>query len=234
MIRAFLTVLFLLLPILAPAQIIVPTGNCALRSGSGSPEGAVVGKVCDVYLRTNGGASTTVYVKESGTGTNTGWVPVAPSGSVADLDDLTDVVITTPATGQTLTYNGSSWVNTMPGAKSFGTTVGNGVTVSTGVASYVRIPFSGTITKATALSIDPAATACSVVVDVWIDSFANYPPTDADSITAAAPITLSTDNASEDTTLSGWDTSVSAGAIAGFNVDSASGCSLVFIQLEIQ
>jgi len=50
---------------------------CEIRTGTGSPETAVVGKVCDVYLRTNGGASTTLYVKETGTG-NTGWATTAP------------------------------------------------------------------------------------------------------------------------------------------------------------
>jgi hypothetical protein len=33
------------------------------------------------------------------------------SGVSIDLDALTDVVITTPASGQILEYNGSSWVN---------------------------------------------------------------------------------------------------------------------------
>lgn len=42
-------------------------------TGSGSPEGSVTGKVGSLYMDTAGGASTTLYVKESGTG-NTGWV----------------------------------------------------------------------------------------------------------------------------------------------------------------
>jgi hypothetical protein len=42
-------------------------------SGSGTPEGAKAAVVGSLYLRTDGGASTTLYVKESGTG-NTGWV----------------------------------------------------------------------------------------------------------------------------------------------------------------
>ena len=42
-------------------------------SGSGSPEGVVTAPVGKLYLRTNGGAGTTLYVKESGSG-NTGWV----------------------------------------------------------------------------------------------------------------------------------------------------------------
>ena len=43
------------------------------RFGSGTPEGSVTAPVGAVYHRTDGGASTSFYVKESGTG-NTGWV----------------------------------------------------------------------------------------------------------------------------------------------------------------
>lgn len=42
-------------------------------SGAGSPEGAVTAPVGSLYSRTNGGAGTSLYVKESGAG-NTGWV----------------------------------------------------------------------------------------------------------------------------------------------------------------
>ncbi len=41
--------------------------------GSGTPEGVVTATVGSVYFRTNGGAGTSFYVKESGSG-NTGWV----------------------------------------------------------------------------------------------------------------------------------------------------------------
>lgn len=42
-------------------------------SGNGTPEGAVKSPVGGIYLRKDGGAITTLYVKETGTG-NTGWV----------------------------------------------------------------------------------------------------------------------------------------------------------------
>ena len=42
-------------------------------AGTGSPENALSAPVGALFLRTNGGASTTLYIKESGTG-NTGWV----------------------------------------------------------------------------------------------------------------------------------------------------------------
>lgn len=43
------------------------------RFGSGTPEGAVTAPVGTTYHRTDGGAGTSLYVKESGAG-NTGWV----------------------------------------------------------------------------------------------------------------------------------------------------------------
>ena len=40
----------------------------------GTPESQIYGNVGDLCLRTDGGAGTTLYVKESGANTNTGWV----------------------------------------------------------------------------------------------------------------------------------------------------------------
>lgn len=43
-----------------------------LHTGTGSPESSVAAPVGSLFLRTDGGANTTLYVKESGVG-NTGW-----------------------------------------------------------------------------------------------------------------------------------------------------------------
>jgi hypothetical protein len=57
-----------------PAGFAMNSANTVIwLTGSGSPEGAVTASVGSLYTRTNGGASTTLYIKESGTG-NTGWV----------------------------------------------------------------------------------------------------------------------------------------------------------------
>lgn len=48
-------------------------GSVLWRCGAGTPEGAVTAPVGSLFTRTDGGANTTLYVKESGTG-NTGWV----------------------------------------------------------------------------------------------------------------------------------------------------------------
>lgn len=44
-----------------------------IRQGTGSPQNVVTAPVGTLYTRTDGGANTTLYVKESGTG-SAGWV----------------------------------------------------------------------------------------------------------------------------------------------------------------
>lgn len=46
--------------------------SALIKSGTGSPENAVDAPVGTLYLQTDGGAGTTLWVKESGTG-DTGW-----------------------------------------------------------------------------------------------------------------------------------------------------------------
>lgn len=44
-----------------------------ITSGIGSPENAVIAPIGSIYLRVDGGAGTSLYVKESGAG-DTGWI----------------------------------------------------------------------------------------------------------------------------------------------------------------
>ena len=73
----------------------------------------------------------------------------------------------------------------------------------------------------------------SIVVDVWKDTYANFPPTDADSITASAPPTISAATKSQDSTLTGWTTAIAAGSILRFNVDSAATVTRVTVSLKV-
>jgi len=50
-----------------------PAVLALLYSGTGSPETVVTAGVGSLYLRTDGGSGTTLYIKESGSG-NTGWI----------------------------------------------------------------------------------------------------------------------------------------------------------------
>jgi len=106
---------------------------------------------------------------------------------------------------------------------------GGGSAISTGVKGYKSFPVAGVIIGVRLL----ADQVGSAVVDIWKDTFANYPPTVADTITAAAKPTLSTNDASEDTTLSGWTTAVAAGDVFGFNVDSATTITRLTLELTI-
>ena len=49
-------------------------GQGVIAAGVGSPEGVVTADVGVIYQRRDGGAGTSLYVKESGAGTSTGWV----------------------------------------------------------------------------------------------------------------------------------------------------------------
>jgi len=106
---------------------------------------------------------------------------------------------------------------------------GGGDPITTGIKGDIVVDFDFVITSYTLLADQDG----SIVVDVWKDSYDNAPPTDADSITAAAPLTLSGASKSHDDTLSGWTTSVSAGNVLRFNVDSADTIERATLSLEI-
>lgn len=93
---------------------------------------------------------------------------------------------------------------------------GGGSAITTGLKGVMEVSFGMTITGVTVL----ADQAGSAVIDIWKDTYANYPPTAADSITASAKPTLSSASKAKDTTLTGWTTAVNAGDILAFNVDS--------------
>lgn len=105
---------------------------------------------------------------------------------------------------------------------------GGGSALTTGVKLDLEVPWNMTITAATLL----ADQSGSVVVDVWKDSYANYPPTNADSICASAKPTISTATKSQDTTLTGWTTTLTEGQTLRFNVDSCTTITRVTLSLK--
>jgi hypothetical protein len=104
---------------------------------------------------------------------------------------------------------------------------GGGSAITTGVKGYVTVPFSGTITAAY-LDADQSG---SIVIDVW--KAANAKPTVANTITASAKPTLSSAQRSVDSTLTGWTTTVTAGDVFGFNVDSITTCTRATLVLKV-
>jgi len=73
----------------------------------------------------------------------------------------------------------------------------------------------------------------SIVVDVWKDTYANFPPTVADRIAGTERPTLSSATKNQDLSLSTWQTSVTSGDIIAFNVDSASTLTRVNLSIDI-
>jgi len=107
---------------------------------------------------------------------------------------------------------------------------GAGSAITTGQKGHLEVPFACTIKQVTMLADQTG----SIVVDIWKDTYANFPPTDADSITASAPPTISSAQKSQDSTLTGWTKSISAGDILAFNVDSCTTITRVTISLKVE
>jgi len=107
---------------------------------------------------------------------------------------------------------------------------GGGSAITTGIKGDLEIPFACTIEEVIVLADQTG----SIVVDIWKDTYANFPPTDADSITASATPTLSSAIKAQNNTLTGWTTSIVAGDILRFNVDSATTVQRVSIILQVR
>jgi pectate lyase-like protein len=79
------------------------TFGANMYRGAGSPEGVVTARIGSIYLRTDGGQATTIYVKESGTG-NTGWVGIGGQVLQFGTGDA--------GTAATALFMGTGWIAT--------------------------------------------------------------------------------------------------------------------------
>lgn len=105
---------------------------------------------------------------------------------------------------------------------------GGGAVLTTGLKGVLEIPFSCTITGWTILGDQSG----SIVVDVWKDSYANYPPVVGDSIAGTEKPTLASAVKNQDLTLTTWGTSIAAGDILAFNVDSVTTIQRALVSLR--
>jgi hypothetical protein len=107
---------------------------------------------------------------------------------------------------------------------------GGGAAITTGVKQDLEVPFACTVLQSTLL-VDVSG---SIVVNVWKDTYANFPPTVAGKITGSAPPTISSATKAQDATLTGWTTSISAGDLLRFNVDSCATITRATLCLKVQ
>lgn len=118
----------------------------------------------------------------------------------------------------------------LPTTTTMGITInGAGAAIGTGVAGDLYIPVNCTIVANEMLG----DVSGSVVVDVWRVAIGSYPPTVSNSIVASAPPTISSATNSQDTTLTGWSRSCTAGDTIRFNVDSCTSITRLSLSLKI-
>lgn len=152
---------------------------------------------------------------------------IAPGSNITADRTLT---LTTGDANRTLTINSDATVSSNTAIQTITFIIdGGGATITSGVKGDLEIPFGCTINAVTLL----ADQSGSIVVDIWKDTYANYPPTVADTITASAKPTISSATKSQDTTLTGWTTSITAGDTLRFNVDSITTCQRVTLSLKV-
>jgi hypothetical protein len=174
--------------------------------------------------------------------THTGGSNDSPKLSPANL------VISSQATGDTLyASSATAWARLAKGTAYQNLKMNSGATapewaddvvditvifydVTTGVKCDIPFDYNATILQVTLL----ADQSGDFVVDLWKDTYANFPPTDADSITASAPPTLSTATKSKDSTLTGWTTSITSGDIIRCNIDSSSTVTRVTMTIKVK
>lgn len=136
--------------------------------------------------------------------------PTGPSGS--------SVTGSTGPTGSTGATGG--------GVHGISLLIGDGSSViATGVKGSVEIPFACTIIAARVLSVDN--TSGSISIQLWKDSYANFPPTSADLIDT---FSITSGVKSEETGLS---LSVAAGSIVLFNVNSVTSMKQIMLSLWV-
>lgn len=110
---------------------------------------------------------------------------------------------------------------------------GGGLTPSAGVKGQLSIPFACSIQSVTLLADQPG----SAVVDIWKIAYSGFnlpaAPTVSNSICASDLPTLASAVKAQDTTLTGWTTSISANDTLTYNLQSAATITRLTITLKV-
>lgn len=108
---------------------------------------------------------------------------------------------------------------------------GVGATITTGIKGDLEVPYDCTITGWTML----ADQSGSIVIDVWKDEYANFPPTNADAMPGAGKEpTITTATKAQDADVSDWTSrALLEGDVLRFNVDSCTSIQRVTLSLWV-
>lgn len=106
---------------------------------------------------------------------------------------------------------------------------GGGAEITDAKQLDIEIPFACSLTGWTIL----ADQAGDIVIDIWKDTYANFPPTDADSITGGAePEIVASATKAQSNDLTGWTVALAAGDILRINVDSCTSITRATLALR--
>ena len=111
---------------------------------------------------------------------------------------------------------------------------GGGIALSTGVKVHLEVPFACRIKRATLLADQTG----SIVVDIYKSEYSTYnPPTHpavSDKITGSTPPTISAGIKAQNSSLTGWTTSIAEGDILAIDITSVSTIGRVTLALKLE
>lgn len=163
-----------------------------------------------------------------------GDVPATHSGSAHhtrshDLEGASDHTTSSGVDGHIMRQTGATSFAFEQDDCALELTIGDGTNViTTGVKGFLEVPYNMVVTGWTLVG-DASG---SIVIDVWKDTYANFPPTVADTIAGTEKPTLASAQANQDITLSSWTTALTLGDWLAFNVDSATTVKQVTLSIR--
>lgn len=217
-------------------KLIITEGSSPSNPDSGDQKLFIKSSDHKLYLRNSAGSETLITPTAATTVANDTIWDAKGDLAVATAADTAQKL--TVGTNGTFLMADSAQISGMRWAALTGTGMittimftidGGGSAITTGIKGDIQMDFGCAINAATLLADQTG----SIVLDLWKDIYANYPPTVSDTITASAKPTLSSATKSQDTTLTGWTVNVNAGDIIRVNVDSAATVTRVLLALKV-
>lgn len=207
------------------------SASAAATSATNAATSASAASTSATNASNSASAASTSASSASTSATNAASSATAASGSASSASTSATNAATSASAASTSATNAaaSAAIATAASGTAVGYTIdGGGAVITTGVAGPgLVVPCNCTINSVTLI----ADVSGSAVIDILKSTYAGFPP--VSSICASAKPTLSSAQKSQDTTLTGWTTSVSAGDILYFNVNSCSTITAVTVALRV-
>lgn len=193
------------------------TGGTGISANTTNGLVTIVNTSPDQTVTITGGTN----IQISGTYPNFGINFTGSTGASGDFLSLSggtvtgETIFTSGLTANTISATTYQGIN-----RSFGVSFdGMGSVITVNSQATLTIPYNMVIQSWVLLSDITG----SIVIDLWKDTYANYPPTSGDTITGSAIPSITNGVRNQSSTLTGWNTIVNSGDIITFNVNSCTG-----------